>query len=613
VSTAQAFEDAVHRADWAGVPVLWADAPEPFTGALVFRVGRADETFRNGGLTHLAEHLAHTHIGRGPYQYNGRVETSVSTYYASGTRDEVLQHLRSVAAGLRDLPLDRLESEKRILETEASSAVPGLDARLMALRFGPVAYGLVNQAELGLGWVTPEHVSAWAAEYFTAGNAVVWLTGEPSADLEPLGLLEGERKPPPAPETIPTLDLPAHLADGTGGVALTVLAKRDTAIHAGFLIAIERAHAQLRRGAALSYAPGGAYLPLDGRTVHVMVNADCKDQDAPSVQDELLGILYALAEDGPTDEELEWDRTMLDRALRDPHWAAPMLDAEARDTLMGVQSPSRNELVQERAELTRESVARAIAETLDSLLVLAPSGVPASGSRPLAKYEPDDRNLVDGNAYPVTQEWEEWGEKSRLVVGEDGFSYARTDSDDVLSWSYANCIAGVQLLSGSMTVVGRDGSWVTVFPHRYLRGDEALRKIVGALGEDRLVPLSTREHELEPIVQRELGDRVGRVAPEVDLLGGVLGANEELRALAEARRGHQVGLLAVTDRRLIFHFWGTFEKELFEKPLTAISGAELKGLLKKALVVSYEGETTKFEDIKPSERAQEIAQLLSAS
>jgi len=83
------------------VPVLWADAPDPFVGALMFRVGRVDETLRNGGLTHLVEHLALSAIERGQFQFNGHVEPAVTVFYASGTRDEVLQYLSGISTALR--------------------------------------------------------------------------------------------------------------------------------------------------------------------------------------------------------------------------------------------------------------------------------------------------------------------------------------------------------------------------------------------------------------------------------------------------------------------------------------------------------------------------------
>jgi hypothetical protein len=613
VAATQIFEEEIQRADWGGVPIFWVEAPPPFAGGLLFRVGRADETLRSGGLTHLVEHVALSSIGRGPYDYNGRVDSVITSFYASGTPEEVVEHLRKVAAALDQLPIDRLEREKRILAAEASSIGDSLDARLMALRFGPVGYGLVNHGEVGLGWVAAEDVSAWAQERFNAANAAIWLTGPPPDDLETLPLPSGQAFQPPQPEPIPSLELPSHLADGTGGVALSFVGERTTALHSAFVIAVERAQASLRGGAAVSYAPGGSYFPLTGKVAHVVVNADCRDQDAAQVQDELLGIVDDLAANGPTEDELAWDRMMLERALRDPQWAGPALDSNARDTLFGVESPSRSDLVREREELTPEGVAETLATALESLLVLVPSGVAKPTGRPLTTFAPEYKELIEGRRHPVTTEWERWGERNEIVVGADGLSYVSKDGSDFMSWRFDDCVAGVRQLSGAITVVARDCSWVTVYPHRYLGGANAIAEIADALGEERLVPISNRAREMRPIVEEQLGDRIGRVPMEVDLLEDVLGAEEQLRALAEVRRGHQVGLLTVTDRRLIFQFWGTDEKELFEKPLGAIAGAEVKGLVNKRLVISHEQGTVEFEDVKPPARTAEIAQLLARS
>jgi predicted Zn-dependent peptidase len=608
----QELEGEVRCEDRDGVPVFWAEAPEPFVGALLFRVGRADETLRDGGLTHLVEHLALSRIGRRPYEYNAVVDATVTGFYVSGTRDEVLPHFAEVTAGLRELPLDRIKTEKRILTTEAQSAGADVHARLLSLRFGAVGYGLVHQGELGLEWLTSDRVGTWAGERFTGANAAVWLTGKPPEHLE-IVLPAGSAHPPPPPEPIPSLALPSYLADGSGGVAVSVTSQRSTAIHAAFLIALERARARLRRDAGLSYAPVGWYAPLDGRVAHIVMNADCKDQEASRVRDELLRILDDLAEHGPTEDELEWDRTMLDRQLRDPNWAHSMLDARVRDSLAGVESPTRADLLRERAELTSDAVGNAVAQALTSLLVLVPTGVPMGGHRHLTAYAPENKELVDGRRYRVTKEWQQWKETSELVVGESAFSYLWADRTKVMSWKFDECVAGIRLLSGALTVVGRDGSSVTIYPHRYEGGFEALHTIENALGEKRLVPTSDRGRELAPIIQEELGARVGRIAAEIDLLPNLLAETEELRRLAEARRGNQVGLLGVTDRRLLFLFWGLHEKELFEKALDEISDVTVKGLLQKRLVVTDGSEMTEFQKVQPEGRLGDIVRLLSAS
>ena len=49
---------ATHRGEVDGVPVLWALRGECYTGSLTCAVGRSDETFIHGGITHLVERLA---------------------------------------------------------------------------------------------------------------------------------------------------------------------------------------------------------------------------------------------------------------------------------------------------------------------------------------------------------------------------------------------------------------------------------------------------------------------------------------------------------------------------------------------------------------------------
>lgn len=592
--------------------MLWADAPDPFVGALMFRVGRVDETLRNGGLTHLVEHLALSAIERGQFQFNGHVEPAVTVFYASGTRDEVLQYLSGISTALRALPLDRLEGEKRILRSEASMTASNVDTWLLALRFGAAGYGLVHHGELGLDWVTRDEVAAWAQKWFTADNAVLWLTGKPPESLADFELAPGTRIPPPAPEPIPSLKLPAHLGTGAGRVALSVTGLRSTMIHAGFLIALERAHGRLRRDEAVSYAPGGTYLPLDGRVVHMTLGADCKDQDAGLVQDELLKILDDLGEHGPTQKELEWDRSMLERTLSEKTWAHSALDIGARHTLMGIESPDRNQLLREREELTPASVAKAVADALESLLVLSPPTAPKTGIRPRVEYSADNTELVEGTRYVPSSKGREVGQTGDLVVGESGLSHVAGVSHDVMSWLFDESVAGIRLVSGGLTVVGREGSWLTIYPHHFKSGDVALSTIEAGLGDERIVPLSARESELQRVIVGELGDLIALLGPEIDGLPGILGDTEEIRSVASALRHQYRGVLAVTSARLLFIFQRNGEKELFEKPLSGISVAQ-KGLRTKRLVVSHDGETTEFNAIEPRGRIQEINAALPES
>lgn len=595
------------------MPLFWKEAPEPCTGSLVFRVGRADETFRNVGITHLVEHLALHGFAQSRFDYDGTVEITVTAFSASGSPGEVVGYLNGVAAALSDLPLDRLELEKQVLVTEAAGMPDASGWRLLSLLVGPAAYGLTAEPERGLGWLTGADLTAWARQCFTKGNAAAWLTFEPPSELEPLALPEGARLPPPALEPIPSLALPSQLDIFEGGVAAGFVGKRTPALHSAFTIAVERARARLRHETGLSYSPGGSSLLLDGHHFHDVLTADCLDKDGTRVRDELLSLLDSLAEDGPTEEELEWDRDMHERALRRPDWPFAELDFTARDELFGVEPRYKAERVRERAELTRASVAQALADALETLIVLVPDGVPLAGRRTLHDYEPDNRDVLEGRTYRPADQWREWGFTDELVVGEAGVSASDATGDGRVTIPFADCVAGIRQLSGRLILVARTGSRITINPQHYEDGSEVLHPIEAALGEERIVPLGGTALELEPLVRAQLMDRPALIAEEVDKLPEVLTATEEVHALAEARSDGfgETGLLAITDQRLLFVLC-LDETWQFERPLAEISHVAVKGLFSKELVVTFEDSPETLRVVAPKERLTEMAELLRA-
>jgi hypothetical protein len=141
---------SVGQTEIDGVPTFHAEVPggPPMQAALMFRVGRADEALPRFGLTHLVEHLAMFAVGRVPFEANAFVDDTRAVFYALGQAGEVTGFLRSVCAGLESLPLDRLEAEKRVLETESSGNASSPETRLLSLRCGPRGYGLAHYREL---------------------------------------------------------------------------------------------------------------------------------------------------------------------------------------------------------------------------------------------------------------------------------------------------------------------------------------------------------------------------------------------------------------------------------------------------------------------------------
>ncbi len=336
----------------------WADAPGAFTATLAFRVGVADEVLANHGITHLVEHAALSTLGRREHQWNGSVDGTTCVFWAEGERDEVFEYLRLVAGALADLPEDRVDIERRVLRAEADREAPGVVARLFDHRFGSAGYGLVNHLELGLRWLRAGDLRRWCAERFTRGNAVLWMSGEPPEELD-LGLPDGPRHPVPTPQPL-ALSYPAYVAEGTGGVALTGLGQRSTALRVAMAIASERLYDAVRRERGLAYGPSGGYVELDPQLGHAFLGSDCNDEDAETVLAELYRTVLELAEHGATEEELERHRRQALKGRDDPGRIRYELNYQALGALTGEPVLSDEEFDRELEALDPAAVAAAM-------------------------------------------------------------------------------------------------------------------------------------------------------------------------------------------------------------------------------------------------------------
>jgi hypothetical protein len=87
-----------------------------------------------------------------------------------------------------------------------------------------------------------------------------------------------------------------------------------------------------------------------------------------------VGILRELADDGPSDDELRDNAEGLEAAASEPTELPGFLHGQVSDELIGRPINSPAELVQQRAEVTRESAARALAEAMPTLLLTTPDG-----------------------------------------------------------------------------------------------------------------------------------------------------------------------------------------------------------------------------------------------
>jgi predicted Zn-dependent peptidase len=605
----------VNRTEVAGAPVFWAEGPPPFTGLLRFRVGRADETLAAAGITHLVEHLAVFAVGpAATFPAGGMVDATSTAFFASGTADEVGDFLSSVARALTQLPLERLELEKQVLLTEAASWASGMQANLMSYRFGAAGHGLVGYRELGLRRVTAEEVDAWAQQYFTHDNAAVWFTG-PVPDGFSLGLPTGQRRLPPDPDPIPELELPTYVREGHGGVAVAFTGNRATALTTSLALAAEAAHARLRLEAGVSYAITATYEPLTADVAHLTLGADCLDDQADAAQDGLLGLIERLAAEGPTSEEFERAVNSRKKAILDPLAVASHLDGAASNELFGAPVLSAEELLRQVDALTERAIATAVAEILPTAIVIAPEHVaaPRGAYRPYAAWTDEP---LTGRVYRARKA-RPWRKRGEIVAAPEGISFLPT-AGDVVTVRFDECVAVLQSGRSRLTLVDRDGSWIELQRRNVRDADALFAEIEQHIPHDRFVPMDLDEEAVVDDLATEKLSRRWVVADELKRLPGLLAPGEELLNLAEANRGLKAGLLALTDRRVIFLYAGMTgrRRDVLEFPLADISSVDgragIFALVGSRIVLVASGTTTKFKDIVPRERAPEIVEEIRA-
>lgn len=451
------------RTEIDGVPAFVSRRPpggSAVHAALMFRVGHADEEAPRRGITHLVEHLAMFPHGLTNDDANAFVDDIRTVFHVSGEPDEVASFLASVGAGLTSPPVERLEAEKRVLRTEARGSGAPFLARALAWRCGLRTYGAGKLR--ATGDTTASDVEAWARERFTRGNASIWVAGEFPDGLE-LGLREGPRTPPPALTPLPMLELPAYVAEGSGRVSLAALAEPGPATALGVGIARARLHERLRVERAVTYHVTGGWTPLTADAVHVLLAADCLDEHAGDVRDEIVATVDALAEEGPTAAELERHRDIVLRAYEEPDALFPLLDAAATDELLGRPAQAPDEVAADLASVDTATVAAAMRAVRESTIIFVPKGTSGPSGRfcRVGSWEPP--RPVEGRRF--RQRGVRRRDSGDFVVGREGVTLeGGRKVPGPLTIRYEDCVVVARSSTGKLWLLSVDGTWIGVVP-----------------------------------------------------------------------------------------------------------------------------------------------------
>ena len=437
----------------AGIRCLHRDVPGmQLRAGITFRVGSADETYVTRGLTHLVEHLVMHTAGDRPHHHNAYVDAATTTFHAGGTPGEVWAFLRDVCTALTAPDVSRLEVEKRVLRSEAEGRSGTFLGQLLLWRFGLRGHGLADSREWALESATPDDVSAWIARYFTADNAVLWMSREPAPECG-VELPRGERLPPPDPVSI-VPGTPAHFFGSSQSLGVSFLHDRSGPAVAGNMLLARRLHARMRLARGLVYDIAGSYQRLTPLAAHVAFTAAPLAEVAGEAHQAFVSIVESIASEGPTDEEMDLLREGVSREMEPPDLIAAIAD-EARTEIIGGRV-SRSQWLAELDALTPVQVAEAaFAGTRSALWMLPPGSPPPSGSQvvPMSLAPP-----VSGRTF---RSYLKTRTSQKVVVGAEGITlFPVVGAPVTVLWTER-----VGLLSDSgdgRAVIGSDGVMITV-------------------------------------------------------------------------------------------------------------------------------------------------------
>ncbi|MEU7555827.1 insulinase family protein [Streptomyces sp. NPDC044571] len=511
---AGAGADGITTTTVDGIRTVLAPGSGPLTAGLLFRVGRADETLAASGITHLVEHLALHRHGLGDLHYNGATAATHTHFHVTGTAADVVEYLNGVCAALRDLPMDRLETEKEILRTEAAGKSRGPAHAATLWRYGSRSYGLTSYAEAGLHHLTADQVRAWAQTRFTTENAVLWITGETVPEGLDLRLPAGAWQP--APEATSALPAtPAYFHGEEGGVVLTAVLPRST--EAGLFADVlgKELFRELRQKGGYSYTATADYSPRDADTATITAYADA----LPEKQDALVGAfidVFAKLRAGRIEQtDLDAVRASTLARFDLPELAARMLPGHAVNLLLRHRNLTVAEAKAEIEAVTvadLQRVARAV--WADALMQVPGRGVDWAGLVAAPAQSPD---VVDGRRFSAFEDG-----NVALLVAQDGVSLVSPRGRATVR--YAECSLMQVYPDGARHLVGNDGFTVTVEPTLYRLTADALAPLDAGVPAGSVVRMPPRDPSCIPQPSGSVrADGPGRGAVWFTVLLWVLG------------------------------------------------------------------------------------------
>ena len=460
-----------------GVPVFVAEGPPPLTAGLVFGVGRRDETFVQGGITHLVEHLTMRAVGRQTVDCNASVDLSTTEFTVSGPSGQVVAFLRAVCLALSDLPTERLAVEADVLRTEGGQAAPPVVGQLLGEFYGLQGAGLASVREPAVRSLTADVVRDWTRTRFTRQNAALWLVGPEAADIT-LPLADGAPPPRQAQYRTGVATPGWQVLPSEGRVSIGA----EVPVRAGMVATIEilrlRVEDELRHRRGVAYAVESDRLAVDESTRFAVVTTDVRAGHEDLAALVLWRELERLAQHGPLPAEIEHERAVVAGHLDDPRSVGDEVRAAAQSRVMGIPMLTSDEARREAESLTPEQVQESAAVLRDSAVLGVPEPL-ASAVTGLPQLPEWSADVVAGRAF-ARRRFSGVPKGAVLVVGPDGASLV-LGSDQRVTVRWADVVGLIRRGPGETLLLGRDGFSVPVASGDWRDGDEALALVEGAV------------------------------------------------------------------------------------------------------------------------------------
>jgi zinc protease len=481
-----------------GIPVLLAPTAGPMRAGLMFRVGRADKTLATGGITHLVEHLALHRHGTADYHYNGITSATTTQFLTQGTPEAVVTFLNDVCTNLRDLPLQRLATENKILETEAANKPTAVNEQMPLWRHGARDYGLLSYPEWGMHILTKEQVRQWAVARFNRRNVVLWIAGDRVPDGLRLDLPDGDRwRLPRESSALPVT--PAYFSTGSPLIVMEAQVPRTRAavMHTRLL---ERAlFRELRQNRGLSYTAAAMYT-TDGRSRATLTTiVDALPDKLDDTLECFLGELTNLERQQIDPAEFEAVRKLELEAFDNPEVEANLLPRRATDLLTGFPSSTTAELVDGFHKARVEDIPEIAHAAKSSALLMVPHHL----SHKVVGFEAAptcSRFGIAGTRYRSRTE-----QGLSLVRGADGVSLTRPEGSATVL--FEECAALLRWQDGARHLFGNDGINVRIEPTLFKMPATALADIDRAVSPDVVIDMPQRDQANIPKVARGRGLR----------------------------------------------------------------------------------------------------------